>query len=777
VSNGKPGSSWRAFPSTAGVKVWIGGRDTIRGALDLYQPASRAGKVAKAVAVLCPEALTSLAWRGRPDAATRTRLNLVAAAIRERLGDDALAMSVSPGTAGNHRKMTAQVSGRAGVVAYVKVAEAPEAAHLLENEAAMLEWLAGKDFGPAVVPEVIGQDRADGLTLLLQGVPPASARSRRLVPDHKDAAFLSALMATDRKVVPLGSLLEAWRAPESEPADDTLEILNRDVRAALAVVLPAQQVVVSASHGDYAPWNCLDLSDGRLFVFDWEYGHREAPLLGDLFHRVLMPAQLLQRTPPARLVARLLSLEADPILGDVVTRSGVSRAELPGYLLLHLLQMAHRSRAQQGAVSPYIRGCLRACLDAVNGANRPRNVVVAAYACEPGKGSEPGVGWHVCQAISRTHKAWVITKDNNREPIEQALSAHPNANLHFSYVGLPRWLTFWKKGPRGVRLYYYLWQFAAWRAARRLGRRVDFDLAHHVTFVNDWMFSFLGLLPYPFVWGPIGSNPKIPASLAPSRHALLVDRLRCAVQGAFRLADPLYWLSVFRANLIVGISPEVGRKLPISLLGRGKFISHPAIATEAEVGTPRCRESARQGVRILTMGHFIRIKGFHLAIRAFAQFALANSEATLLIVGRGPERGRLAKLARSLGIEGQVTFRDWLPRDEALREMGRADIFLYPSFEGGGMVVLEAMAHGLPVVCLKYGGAGEMVSDDCGMRVPVGTTEATVSGLAAALETLVRSEERRLAMGHAARRRTREHYLWETRAEAFSHWYSRVLQS
>jgi glycosyltransferase involved in cell wall biosynthesis len=742
------------------VKVWIGGGDTVRGALDLYQPASRAGRVAKAIAAACPDALAAMACRCRPDAATRARLDLVAAAVRERLSDDTLAVSISPGTAGKHRKMTARVSGYAGAVAYGKVADTPEAARLLDNEAAMLKELAGRDLGPAVVPEVIGFDRADGRTLLLQGPPPGPARQRPLAPDGKDAAFLSALMAMDRRTVPLDALFA-----------DTSDALEGDARVALATVLPAGQVAVSAGHGDYAPWNCLDLSDGRLFVFDWEYGRRDAPLLGDLFHRVLMPAQLVRRVPPARLVARLLSVAGDPILGGVVAGSGVSRAELPGYLLLYLLHMAHRNRAQDGAVSPYIRDCLRACLAAVEGARRPRNVLVAAYACEPGKGSEPGVGWHVCQAIGRTHTAWVITKDNNRQPIEQALAARPNPNLHFSYVGLPRWLSFWKKGPRGVRLYYYLWQFAAWREARRLGRRVDFDLAHHVTFVNDWMFSFLALLPTPFVWGPIGSHPKIPASLAPSLRALLVDRLRHFAQGAVRLVDPLYWLCVIRARLIVGIGPEVGRTFPISLLGADKFISHPAIGVEAGFAPAGDPEPGHRGLRVLTVGRLVPIKGHHLAIRAFARFAKDNSDATLLIVGDGPEKNRLAALARALGIAGQVAFRDWLPRDEALREMGRADLFLYPSFEGGGMVVLEAMAHGLPVVCLKYGGAGEMVSDDCGIRVSVGTAEDTVAGLAAALGTLANDEARRHRLGTAARERVNARYLWDGRKEMLEQWY------
>jgi glycosyltransferase involved in cell wall biosynthesis len=760
------GSSWRAFPSAANVKVWVGGGDTPRNALDLYQPASRAGRLAKAAAAACPEALAALACRGRPDAATRARLDRIAATIRERLGDGTLAVSLSPGTVGRHRKMTARAAGRAGVIAYGKVADTPEVARLLDNEAAMLRGLADRDLGPGVVPEVIGLDRADGLTLLLQGPPPGPARPRPLAPDGKDAAFLSALMGLDRRTVPLKSLFE-----------DTPDALERDVRAALATVFPAGQAAVSAGHGDYAPWNGLDLNDGRLFVFDWEYGRRDAPLLGDLFHRVLMPARLVRKTPPARLVARLLCLGSHPILGGVIARSGVPRAELPGYLLLYLLHMAQRGRAQDGAVPPYIRDCLRAGLAAVEGAQRPRNILVAAYACEPGKGSEPGVGWHVCLAIARTHNAWVITKDNNRAPIEQALAARPNPNLHFAYVGLPRWLTFWKKGPRGVRLYYYLWQFAAWREARRLGRRVDFDLAHHVTFVNDWMFSFLALLPTPFVWGPIGSNPRIPASLAPSLRAVLIDWLRCLAQCVFRFADPLYWLSVVRARLIVGIGPAVGRTFPISLLGADKFIGHPAIGVEAGISPARHPEPGRRGVRVLTVGNFIHIKGFHLAIRAFAQFAQAHADATLLIVGRGPEKNRLAALVRALGIAGQVTFRDWLPRDEALREMSRADIFLYPSFEGGGMVVLEAMAHGLPVVCLDYGGAGEMVGEDGGIRVPVGTMGDTVAGLAAALETLANDEARRHRLGTAARDRVNARYLWDGRQHVLHQWYTELLQS
>ena len=368
--------NWRAFPSVPRVKVWIDDRDSIRRALNLYLPYFPAGRAAKVIAGCCPRVLLPLICRGKPDAATRRRLELAAAAIRKRLGDDVCAVSISPGATDRIEKyFTAQVSGRAGIIAYVKVAEGPATAHFLDNEAAMLAWLADKELGPAVVPKLIGLDRVNGLTLLLQGPPPTSSRQRGVAADQNDSAFLSALMATDRKVVPLGQLFEGWRAVRAtervdhrDPADDNLEALSDDAETALAAVFPARQVAVSASHGDYTLWNCLNLNDGRLFVFDWERGRREAPLLSDLFNRVFSPAQFVLRMPPRSLISHLLLLEGDPILGGVVIGSGITRAELPGYLLLYLLGKAHHAWAKDRLALPFMEQCLHACLDAVNGA-------------------------------------------------------------------------------------------------------------------------------------------------------------------------------------------------------------------------------------------------------------------------------------------------------------------------------------------------------------------------------------------------------------------------
>src|SRR6266511_405878 len=93
---------------------------------------------------------------------------------------------------------------------------------------------------------------------------------------------------------------------------------------------------------------------------------------------------------------------------------------------------------------------------------RRLKVLISVYACEPDKGSEPGVGWNWVKQIARFHEVWAITRANNRDPIERELAKQPMPNVRWVYFDLPKWSRFWKKGPRGVHLYYYLWQIGAY---------------------------------------------------------------------------------------------------------------------------------------------------------------------------------------------------------------------------------------------------------------------------------------------------------------------------
>jgi hypothetical protein len=65
-------------------------------------------------------------------------------------------------------------------------------------------------------------------------------------------------------------------------------------------------------------------------------------------------------------------------------------------------------------------------------------ILLSAYACEAGRGSEPGVGWNTALEIAKYHEVWVLTRpDDGRPAIEAELAQNPNPNLHFVYFTLP----------------------------------------------------------------------------------------------------------------------------------------------------------------------------------------------------------------------------------------------------------------------------------------------------------------------------------------------------
>ena len=89
-----------------------------------------------------------------------------------------------------------------------------------------------------------------------------------------------------------------------------------------------------------------------------------------------------------------------------------------------------------------------------------KKIFVSAYACEPNLGSEIGVGWRWVLEMSKYFDLWVLTRSSNKKSIEPWIEEHPQfKNIQFLYYDLPDWAKWWKKGQRGVRIYYNLWQW------------------------------------------------------------------------------------------------------------------------------------------------------------------------------------------------------------------------------------------------------------------------------------------------------------------------------
>ena len=250
-------------------------------------------------------------------------------------------------------------------------------------------------------------------------------------------------------------------------------------------------------------------------------------------------------------------------------------------------------------------------------------MLISAYSCGPNKGSEPGIGWNtVCQA-ARTHDVWVITRSKNRAAIEDSRAEHLLPNVEFHYLDLPRWARFWKKGSRGVHLYFYLWQVAAYFAAKRLGQRVRFDVAHHITFGTYSYPSFLGFLGIPYIWGPVGGGESAPIAFWKSFgwKGFLFEAVRSMGRKRGEW-DPLVRRTVQKAAVAIATTEETAMRL--RSLGAKKTITHSVAAlSQADLRALQQIPTRNSGeIRIFSVGRLLHWKGFHLGIAAFSKFLL-----------------------------------------------------------------------------------------------------------------------------------------------------------
>ncbi|MBW4566631.1 MAG: glycosyltransferase [Tolypothrix carrinoi HA7290-LM1] len=402
-------------------------------------------------------------------------------------------------------------------------------------------------------------------------------------------------------------------------------------------------------------------------------------------------------------------------------------------------------------------------------------VLVSAYACSPGKGSDPGIGWNISKELTKHHEVWVITRCDNRPAIEAELAKNPNPKLHFVYYDLPLWLRWWKKGLRGVQLHYYLWQIGIYFIAKALHREIGFEISHHVTYVKHWGPSLLALLPMPFIWGPVGGGESAPKTFWQdfNTRGKVYETLRDLARW-FGEKDLFVQLTAQRCVVALAATQETSDRLFALGCQRVEICGVAGIPKSDLDFLAQLLPANQEPFRLISIGRLLHWKGFYLGLRAFAQLNHPNAE--YWIIGDGPDRKSLEALAQELGITEQVRFWGLLPREQTLKKLAECHALVHPSLhDSGGWVCLEAMAAGRPVICLDLGGPATQVTQETGFKVPAPEPEQAVQNLAEAMQQLASNSELRVSLAQAAQKRVREVYDWEHKGQVITQLYEQVF--
>ncbi len=403
-----------------------------------------------------------------------------------------------------------------------------------------------------------------------------------------------------------------------------------------------------------------------------------------------------------------------------------------------------------------------------------KTILATTYAVNPYKGSEDGMGWNFVLQIAKNNKVISITRENNRNDIEKYMVENPSelyANITFLYFDLPYWMRWWKKGGNAAMLYYGMWQKSVVSFVKKQG--IDFDITHNLNFHNDWSPSYLWKLGKPFVWGPIGHHPLIPKQYLKeySLKYLFKDRLTWLIKNYFWKINTGLSNTVKHANFVWYMNDSVPTKLNLKV---DQYAIIPSVATQ-DFGY--VNDVAYEKFTFISAGRMVPLKGFDLTLKAYAAFLNTLNEADklktkLIIVGNGPEKEKLIEMAHELNIKDHVDFVLWVERTELMKMFKQSQVFLFPSHEGAGMVVPEALSFGLPVVCLDNCGPGSFITEECGFKIKENTYNNTIAQLSNAMNLLYSDQSKYDKMRRAARLQFENVFHWDRRGEQLAHIYN-----
>jgi glycosyltransferase involved in cell wall biosynthesis len=230
-------------------------------------------------------------------------------------------------------------------------------------------------------------------------------------------------------------------------------------------------------------------------------------------------------------------------------------------------------------------------------------------------------------------------------------------------------------------------------------------------------------------------------------------------------ADFLFCIGAFARSQAMRLShPAHWGKIDVARLGVDTARYAPGAALPA--GKP---------FHILCVGRLVAAKGQHILVAAAARLAAAGRDFRITIAGGGPDEASLKAAIAAAGLASRVTLAGALDQDRVRELYGRADAFVLPSFaEGIPVVLMEAMASGVPCVTTRITGIPELIqNDEEGLLV----TPSDVDSLAAAVARLMDDPQLRARIAAGARRRVDTDYHLERNVARLGRLFAQRLEA
>lgn len=403
------------------------------------------------------------------------------------------------------------------------------------------------------------------------------------------------------------------------------------------------------------------------------------------------------------------------------------------------------------------------------------SILINAYACSPGMGSEPGMAWNWCVNLAKHCELHIITEGEFREQIEAALKTLPQGkNMHFYYNPVSDEIRkmCWNQGDWRFYKHYKEWQGKTYEMARDICRHTHIDILHQLNMIGFREPGYLWKIKnIPFVWGPVDAKEKFPvAYLAGAGLKIqLFMKLKNFLTGIQLRYSQRVHQAVERASVVVSASSNSQQAFKKFFHIDSPLLNETGCYVQEH---PIIDKTQKDTLDVLWVGKMDFRKQLGLAIQSIAK--TANPRIKLHIVGGG-DSVPYQTLAKELNIDKQCKWHGTITHNEVLRIMQKSDVFLFTSVaEGTPHVVLEAIGNNLPVLCFNTCGQGDSVNEKVGHKIELTNPQQSIKDFAEALNRF--ENNRNLLKTYSINCKARQLELsWDNKAKQMVELYTKII--
>ena len=407
-------------------------------------------------------------------------------------------------------------------------------------------------------------------------------------------------------------------------------------------------------------------------------------------------------------------------------------------------------------------------------------ILINAYACSPGMGSEPGMAWNWVSNLAKFCELYIITEGEFRDRIEEVVpTLEQGKNMHFYYNPVSEEIRkmCWNQGDWRFYKYYKKWQWKTYLIAKEICAEVNIDVLHQLNMIGFREPGYLWKLSkengVPFVWGPIGGLKQFPTAYLQGAGLKMKVFIRLKnFLNVWQLKHDKRVGEAFNvAKLLVSSIPDSYRAIKRYKGMESVIIPETGCFLSEDIPTGRFD---KKEFHVMWVGKFDFRKQLPLALQSIAE--VDNSDVVLDVYGGGSdEQITFAKrLADTYGIADRVVWHGNQSNEEVMDAMRKAQLFFFTSVsEDTSTVVLEAVSNRLPVLCFDACGMASVIDNKVGRKIALSNPNQSVGEFAKVIEELERNRSLLKEMSENCKERQIQ-LSWEEKTKKMMTYYEQV---